>query len=95
MMKIVGKFLFTLRKQVESKGITITIDDDALDWLVDNGYDPKMGARPLQRVIDREIKKPLSKAMLFGKLNNGGKCKIILEEQGLNIAIEEEHVTTH
>jgi len=95
MMKVVGKFLFALRKQVEPKGISISIDDEALDWLVENGYDPKMGARPLQRIIDREIKKPLSKAMLFGNLNKGGKCKIILKDKGLDIQVEEEHVTSH
>lgn len=88
-MKVVGKFLYTLRQQVEPKGITISISDDALDWLVENGYDPKMGARPLQRVIDREIKKPLSKAMLFGELKSGGKCEIIVDGEGLNIQIKE------
>ena len=95
MMKIVGKFLFALRKQVEAKKITISIDDDALDWLVDKGYDPKMGARPLQRLIDKEIKKPLSKAMLFGDLIKGGKCKIILNGQSLDIKVEEEYVAAY
>ena len=72
MMKIVGKFLVELRDMVHAKGITIKIDDKALDVLVDKGFNPKMGARPLQRVIDKEIKRPLSREMLFGKLKNGG-----------------------
>ncbi len=72
MMKIVGKFLVELRDMVQPKGITIKIDDKALDILVDKGFNPKMGARPLQRVIDKEIKRPLSREMLFGELKNGG-----------------------
>ena len=55
MMKIVGKFLVILRDMVKDKDITITIADEALDALVDKGFDPKMGARPLQRVIDQDI----------------------------------------
>jgi ATP-dependent Clp protease ATP-binding subunit ClpA len=95
MMKIVGKFLFALREQIKDKKITISIDDEALDVLVEKGYDSKMGARPLQRIIDKEIKKPLSKAMLFGKLKNGGKCKIIIIDGNFDIEVEEEHVATH
>jgi len=97
MMKVVGKFLFTLRKQVEKKNINISITDEALDWLVDQGYDSKMGARPLQRIIDREIKKPLSKELLFGNLKNGGKCTIVTTEEGLSIttSVMEENVAAH
>ena len=54
---------------------------------MEKGYDRKMGARPLQRIIDREIKKPLSKQMLFGDLKNGGKCEIIVEDNKLNISV--------
>ena len=75
-MKIVGKFLVELKNMVVGKGITIKIDDKALDVLVDKGFDPKMGARPLQRVIDKEIKRPLSRQMLFGSLKNGGEVTI-------------------
>ena len=76
MMKIVGKFLAELREQVKNKNVKITITDEALDYLVDKGFDPKMGARPLQRVIDAEIKRPLSRALLFGDLKNGGAVEI-------------------
>ena len=76
MMKIVGKFLLELKTQIKNKDIGITITDDTLDYLIDAGFDPKMGARPLQRVIDRDIKRPLSKEMLFGKLKNGGSVII-------------------
>ena len=76
MMKIVGKFLVELKTQVKDKDIAITVTDDALDYLVDKGFDPKMGARPLQRVIDNEIKRPLSREMLFGLLKEGGSITI-------------------
>jgi ATP-dependent Clp protease ATP-binding subunit ClpA len=76
MMKIVGKFLVELKDMVKDKGINITVSDEALDYLVDKGFDPKMGARPLQRVIDQDIKRPLSKQILFGSLKNGGNVNI-------------------
>ena len=76
MMKIVGKFLLELKQQVADKGVIVTLSDDALDALVDLGFDNKMGARPLQRVIDKEIKRPLSRELLFGKLKNGGKLNV-------------------
>jgi len=76
MMKIVGKFLCELRDLVVDKGITIDITDEALDFLVDKGFDPANGARPLQRVIDKEIKRPMSRQILFGDLKNGGNVTI-------------------
>ncbi len=87
MIKIVGKFLFNLKQQVNQKNIQITLSDDALEYLVDKGYDRKMGARPLQRLIDKQIKKPLSKEMLFGKLKNGGKCEISCTDNLLGITV--------
>ena len=76
MMKIVGKFLVELKKMVVDKGVTIRVTNEALDALVDKGFDPKMGARPLQRVIDQEIKRPLSRELLFGKLKDGGNLVV-------------------
>jgi ATP-dependent Clp protease ATP-binding subunit ClpA len=78
MIKIVGKFMCDLKDQVKDKAIKIKISDEAIDWLVEKGFDSKMGARPLQRVIDKEIKRPLSKLMLFGDLRNGGSLQIDL-----------------
>ena len=91
MMKIVGKFLLSLREMVTGKNISIGIDDEALDYLVEKGYDDKMGARPLQRLIDREIKRPLSRAMLFGELRKGGKCKIIVKDGVLDVLVTESN----
>jgi len=71
MMKIVGKFLVELKDMVKERNVQINVTDEALDALVDQGFDPKMGARPLQRVIDKEIKRPLSRELLFGNLKNG------------------------
>ena len=90
MMKIVGKFLLELKKQVAEKDIAITVTDEALDYLVDKGFNPKMGARPLQRVIDQEIKRPLSKKMLFGGLKNGGSITIDYRDSELKIDTLEE-----
>jgi ATP-dependent Clp protease ATP-binding subunit ClpA len=85
MMKIVGKFLLELKEQVVAKDISLTLTDEALDALVDRGFDRKMGARPLQRVIDNEIKKPLSKLMLFGDLKNGGSVIIDFREDEIKL----------
>jgi ATP-dependent Clp protease ATP-binding subunit ClpA len=80
MMKVVGKFLVELKAQVAEKDVVITITNEALDALVEQGFDKKMGARPLQRVIDKEIKRPLARKLLFGELKNGGKVNIDFKE---------------
>lgn len=80
MVKIVEKFIDELRDQVKEKGIRIKIDKDAINWLLNKGFDSKMGARPLQRVIDKEIKRDLAKMMLFGDLKNGGWLTITTNE---------------
>ena len=76
MIKIVGKFMLEVKNQVRDKGIKIKITDEAIDLLIDEGFDKKMGARPLQRVIDKEIKRPLAKMMLFGELKSGGTLNV-------------------
>jgi ATP-dependent Clp protease ATP-binding subunit ClpA len=88
MIKIVGKFLVELKTQIKDKNINITITDEAIDYLVDKGFDPKMGARPLQRVIDKDIKRPLSREMLFGSLKNGGQVKITVGDSGIELKTE-------
>ena len=76
MVKVVNKFIDELRSQVKEKSIRIKPTKEAINWLVEKGFDPKMGARPLQRVIDKEIKRDLAKLMLFGDLKNGGTLTI-------------------
>jgi len=85
MIKIVGKFMVEVREQVKEKGIKIKIADDAIDWLIEKGFDSKMGARPLQRVIDKDIKRPLAKMMLFGDLKNGGTLIISVIDGTLSL----------
>jgi len=83
MTKIVTKFMDELRAQVKEKGIKIKLDKESTNWLIAKGFDPKMGARPLQRVIDKEIKRPLAKLMLFGDLKSGGLLSITVSEDKL------------
>ena len=92
MIKIVGKFLVELKTQVKDKGIKITISNEAIDYLVDKGFDKKMGARPLQRVIDKDIKRPLSKLMLFGGLKQGGSVNIDVTDNEIHLKLENETV---
>ena len=80
MMKIVGKFLLDLKLMIKDKNIEISVTDEALDYLVEKGFDSKMGARPLQRVIDKDIKRPLSRELLFGSLKNGGKVVVDVQD---------------
>ena len=88
MMKIVGKFLVELKDMIKDKGVQITVSDEALDYLVDKGFDPKMGARPLARVIDNEIKRPLSRELLFGDLKNGGNVNVTVSENSNSLDLE-------
>jgi ATP-dependent Clp protease ATP-binding subunit ClpA len=85
MIKIVGKFMVELKDQIKEKSIKLKISDEAIDWLIEKGFDSKMGARPLQRVIDKEIKRPLARAMLFGDLKDGGSLHIIVENNNLQL----------
>jgi len=88
MLKIVGKFLVELKDQVKDKRVKISITDETLDYLVDKGFDPKMGARPLQRVIDKEIKMPLARELLFGKLKDGGNLTIDVVDNAIVLKVE-------
>ena len=85
MVKVVDKFIDELRNQVKDKGVKIKADKEAINWLIDKGFDPKMGARPLQRVIDKEIKRDLAKMMLFGELRGGGWLTITVDEDKLQL----------
>ena len=94
MIKIVGKFLLELKNLLKEKNVETTITDDAIDYLISKGFDKKMGARPLQRVIDNDIKSPLSKVLLFGDLKNGGSLNIDIKDNQiqLNTTAKEEKV---
>lgn len=87
---VVDKFLFELEAQLEDKKVTLVVDTSARHWLAENGYDEKMGARPMARVIRERIKKPLSEELLFGRLCNGGKVKVSTGDDGLTFTINED-----
>ncbi len=74
---VVDKFLMQLQTQLDDKKITMDITDEARDWLATNGYDEKMGARPMARIIQEKIKKPLAELVLFGDLSSGGGTVVI------------------
>ncbi len=81
--RVVDKFIFQLEAQLSERSVTIELTDAARKWIGEIGYDEKFGARPLGRVIQEHIKKPLADELLFGKLEHGGTVKIDLEGQGL------------
>jgi ATP-dependent Clp protease ATP-binding subunit ClpA len=89
MGKVVKKFIDELNGLVKEKNIVIKLGSDALDYLIKEGFDPKLGARPLQRKIDELIKRPLSKEILFGKLTSGGTVEVGVLENSLKINIVE------
>ena len=83
MLKIVKKFIDDVNILIKDKGIFIKVNKSAQEYLVSKGFDPKMGARPLQRIINEKIKLPLSKEILFGKLANGGVVELFVEDDKL------------
>ena len=79
-LHVVDKFVSQLEAQLESKKIEIQVEASAKEWIAERGYDVKMGARPMERVIQEHIKKPLAEEILFGCLENGGKVVIRADE---------------
>ena len=79
--RVVDKLLLEVEAQLESKGVAITVDDDARAWIAEKGYDPKMGARPMARVIQEHVKRPLAEELLFGKLEEGGTVRVTLDAE--------------
>ena len=87
---VVDKFLVEIQVQLDDKKVHLEVSDEARVWLADNGYDEKMGARPMQRLIQNRIKKDLAEDILFGKLSSGGGVVHVTVEDGdLSLVIEE------
>jgi len=87
---VVDKFLVEIQVQLDDKKVQLEVSDEARVWLADNGYDEKMGARPMQRLIQNRIKKDLAEDILFGKLSSGGGVVHVTVEDGdLSLVIEE------
>src|SRR6056300_408468 len=89
MLLIVDKFIKEVNDMLADKGILIELTDTVKNYLVKKGFNKKMGARPLQRVIDEQIKKPMSKEVLFGKLVNGGHVTVDLDGEEIKLDIKE------
>jgi ATP-dependent Clp protease ATP-binding subunit ClpA len=87
-MSVVDKFLFELEEQLAAKHVNIAFGEGVKEWLAERGYDPQMGARPMARVIQENIKKPLAEELLFGELAQGGKIRVDLGEDGLTFDVE-------
>src|SRR5204863_8086147 len=88
---VVEKFVLQLEAQLADRDVTIELTDEAAKWLIANGYDELMGARPMARVIQEHIKKPLADEVLFGRLKSGGHVRVIVitDEAGNgNLAFE-------
>jgi ATP-dependent Clp protease ATP-binding subunit ClpA len=83
--RVVDKFILQLEAQLADRNVTIELADEARAWLVKNGYDETMGARPMARVIQKEIKTPLADEVLFGRLKNGGIVRVVVtgDESGV------------
>jgi ATP-dependent Clp protease ATP-binding subunit ClpA len=87
--RVVDKLVIEIEAQLEQKGVTLTVDDDARRWIAERGYDPKMGARPMARVLQEHVKRPLAEELLFGRLaNGGGSVRVTLAAGGESLALE-------
>jgi ATP-dependent Clp protease ATP-binding subunit ClpA len=88
--QVVNKFIYELEAQLADRNVTIDIDEAARLWLAEKGYDPKMGARPMARVVQEHIKRPLADELLFGRLAGGGHVEVRLDGDHLALEIETE-----
>jgi ATP-dependent Clp protease ATP-binding subunit ClpA len=86
--RVVDKLLLEADMQLEQKGVTLSVDEAARRWIAAKGYDPKMGARPMARVIQEHIKRPLAEELLFGKLSSGGQALVTVAADGSGLSIE-------
>ena len=90
--KVVEKFIFQLEAQLADRGVSIELSDEAARWIAEKGYDEKFGARPLARVIQEYIKKPLAEELLFGKLEHGGTVKVLVSGKGDERALAFDYI---
>ncbi|MEC9319017.1 MAG: AAA family ATPase, partial [Pseudomonadota bacterium] len=78
-LQVVDKFITELQAQLDRKGVSLEVESKAIDWLAKKGYDKQMGARPMGRIIQEHLKKPLANEILFGHLTRGGRVKVSLD----------------
>lgn len=89
-LHVVDKFLAELQGQLNDKGVYLHVSEEARQWLALHGYDEKMGARPMARLVQEKIKKPLAEKILFGDLSKGGEVDVMVEEDNLILSAIEE-----
>ena len=87
-LTVVDKFLIELQSQLDERQVSVEVDEEARLWLVEKGYDATMGARPLERVIQEHIKKPLADMVLFGSLAKGGSASVTVNEDHSALVVE-------
>ncbi len=85
---VVDKFISELELQLEEKGVSLEVDESAREWLAEHGYDAQMGARPMARLIQERIKRPLAEELLFGKLAHGGRVNVTARDDELEFELE-------
>jgi ATP-dependent Clp protease ATP-binding subunit ClpA len=90
MKRIVQKFIDQTSNELKNKKVSLKVDSKALTWLAEHGYDVKMGARPLERLIKNEIQEKLADEILFGKLINGGIVSVKVKKEKLELDIQEK-----
>jgi len=89
---VVDKFLIELEAQLDEKKVTVEITEEAREWMAEHGYDKIMGARPMARLIQDKIKRPLAEELLFGELEHGGHVVVSIENAELKVEIKEEEL---
>jgi ATP-dependent Clp protease ATP-binding subunit ClpA len=87
--RVVDKFIMQLEAQLGAKKVQLEVDADARAWLAEHGFDAKMGARPMARVIQEHIKRPLAEELLFGKLAGGGTVRVTVKDHALSLEVNE------
>jgi len=78
-----------LSTMLSEKHVRLELDDAARDWLADHGYDPQMGARPMARLVEQKLKKPLAEAMVFGDLKEGGTARAAVQDGEIVLSFDE------
>jgi ATP-dependent Clp protease ATP-binding subunit ClpA len=86
-LQVVDQFVLQLEAQLMDRNVSIELTKPAAEWLADKGYDEKMGARPLGRVIQEHVKKPLAEELLFGALSKGGLVRVMVQDGKLDLEI--------
>jgi ATP-dependent Clp protease ATP-binding subunit ClpA len=86
--RVVEKLLLEVEMQLEQKGVSLVLDDAARRWVAEKGYDPKMGARPMARIIQEFIKRPLAEELLFGRLAGGGQVRATVSKDGSKLELD-------